>query len=107
MAQEPGPRGSPHVPHDPVSPAGAASPAERPPPLPTAKVEKSFSRSALLHWGHEGRAVPITSASKRREHCRQTYSNSGTDSPSRSRRGSRRKNTGGGGKMKGAMSRPP
>jgi len=44
------------------------------PPFPTAKVEKSFSRFSLRQSGHEAVPAPITSASKRREHRRQTYS---------------------------------
>src|SRR5437867_8285540 len=86
MAQDPGPRGSPHEPQAPDRDAGASCPEDSLTP-PTAKVENSFSRSTLPQPGQTGRASPKTSASKRREHFRQTYSNMGMNNSSRDRPG--------------------
>src|SRR4029077_14588021 len=79
VAQEPGPRGSPHVPQPGPSagssPAAPSDRAARPPELPTANVERSFSRAAPPQAGQAATAFPITRVSNRREQRRQRYSN--------------------------------
>ena len=72
MEQEPGPRGSPQVPHAPMGLllAGARSP-------PTAKLESCWLSRLLSHLGQAAFLFPSTIASKRCWHCRQMYSKIG------------------------------
>ena len=73
MLHDPGPRGSPHLPHDPT-----ASRDGRPPPLAlTANTERSFSRSALSHDGQLGDWPPRVRYSKWWPQARHSYSNNG------------------------------
>src|SRR5262245_19522789 len=106
MAQEPGPRGSPHEPQAPgpalnsSPPASPPSPPKSSPPPPksetnealdlsppcAANVDDSLSRSVLRHFGQAGFSRPNRSCSNRFEHLRQEYSYtgmvaSGTDGP--------------------------
>jgi len=51
MEQDPGPRGSPHIPHAPV---GVAERAGDDPLALTAKTDNCFSSSTLAQRGHSG-----------------------------------------------------
>jgi hypothetical protein len=73
MLHDPGPRGSPHIPHDP-----AACCDGRPPPLVlTANAESSFWRSALAQGGQLGDPPPRVRYSKWWPQARHSYSNNG------------------------------
>ncbi len=68
--QAPGPRGSPHVPHD-LADTGAAA------PVLTAKTESWRSSTSLWHSGQCGTFARRTSHSNRCEQSRQMYSKMG------------------------------
>jgi hypothetical protein len=68
IEQDPGPRGSPQVPHA----AGAS--AARALDVDTANVDNRRSRSALLQDGHAGSVEPYTIFSKRLPQERHAYS---------------------------------
>lgn len=78
IEHEPGPRGSPQLPHAPDDDAKLFC------ELPTAKLESCWSRLLLEHAGHAGASDPRTTASKRRSHSLQIYSKIGMVSISRS-----------------------
>jgi hypothetical protein len=73
MEQEPGPRGSPQVPQGPAGWRAAAAA----PPVPTAKVEMSFSSFLPPQDGQAGFADPVTIVSNLWEQSRQAYSKRG------------------------------
>src|SRR5262245_31693211 len=98
MAQDPGPRGSPHEPQPPgpaLMPASSAPPSSPPKSSPppksesnesddfsppcAANVENSFSRSAPPHFGQAGFSFPNSSCSNRFEHLRHEYSYKGME----------------------------
>src|SRR5262249_16265778 len=75
--QEPGPRGSPQLPHGPVgTPSLASDRAGRPPEL-TANTESCFSSRRLWHSGHTAFLLPVTSSSNLWWHSLQLYSKIG------------------------------
>jgi hypothetical protein len=60
MEQEPGPRGSPHVPQEP-DPLGVAQLAV----APTPNAENCFASLVVLHFGQAATVEPCTSSSNR------------------------------------------
>jgi hypothetical protein len=72
MLQEPGPRGSPQLPHGPL--AGAAA---RDFSAPTAKLDNCWLSRLLSHLGQAAFCLPITMASNWWLHCWQMYSKIG------------------------------
>ena len=72
MLQEPGPRGSPQLPHGPL--AGAAARDFSP---PTAKLDNCWLSRLLSQLGQAAFCLPITMASNWWLHSWQTYSKIG------------------------------
>src|SRR5579872_2616265 len=72
MAQAPGPRGSPQLPHGP-----AAGMADAELFVATAKTESCGSSFLLWQDGHSAFSDPYTRASNSRLHCLQMYSKIG------------------------------
>jgi hypothetical protein len=70
IEHDPGPRGSPQVPHAPGESVARVLEEEE----DTAKVESRRSRSALLHVGQAGSVEPNTIFSKRFPQPRHLYS---------------------------------